>query len=246
MAGGIDWFRWHHGSVTDPKFKVVARKAGVRLGDVLAIWAFLLEKASASEKRGTFGDVDGEAIDCLLDLDDGATNRVIEAMQDRSLVDSGSISAWDKRQPKRERDDPNAAERKALQRDRQSSPDEAIENHVTPCHTTSHQKKPILEKSREEKKDINTDVGFASFWSVFPNKKAKADAFKAWSKLKPDDVLQASILKAIEIQRQGEDWRKEGGRFIPHPATWLNGRRWEDSSPTLSVVARKSIFAGAI
>lgn len=102
------------------------------------------------------------------------------------------------------------------------------------------------EKRREEKKDIHTDVGFASFWSEFPNKKAKADAFKAWSKLNPDDVLQASILKAIEIQRQGEDWRKEGGRFIPHPATWLNGRRWEDSAPTLTVVARKSIFAGAI
>ena len=27
MAGGIDWFRWHHGSVTDPKFQLVARKS---------------------------------------------------------------------------------------------------------------------------------------------------------------------------------------------------------------------------
>ena len=24
MAGCIDWFRWHHGSVTDPKFKLIA------------------------------------------------------------------------------------------------------------------------------------------------------------------------------------------------------------------------------
>ncbi len=47
MAGGIDWFRWHHGSVTDPKFQLVAHRAGVRLGDVMVVWAFVLENASA-------------------------------------------------------------------------------------------------------------------------------------------------------------------------------------------------------
>lgn len=159
MAGGIDWFRWHHGSVTDPKFLVVSRKAGVRLGDVLAVWAFLLEKASAAEKRGTFGDIDGEAVDCLLDMDEGATDRIIAAMQGRSLVDDGAISAWDKRQPKRERDDPNAAERKAIQRDRESrqqEPSVATQSNVTPCHATSHQEKPILEESRG---DISLPIG---------------------------------------------------------------------------------------
>jgi hypothetical protein len=75
----------------------------------------------------------------------------------------------------------------------------------------------------------DTDIAFQAFWSAFPNKKAKQDAFKAWSKLKPCDALQASILKAVEIQRQGEEWRKEDGRFIPHAATWINGKRWEDS-----------------
>ena len=34
MAGGIDWLRWHHGSTTDPKFALVAKRAGVRTGDV--------------------------------------------------------------------------------------------------------------------------------------------------------------------------------------------------------------------
>ena len=101
------------------------------------------------------------------------------------------------------------------------------------------------EKRREEKKDINTDHGFAAFWAVFPNKKAKQDAFKAWVKLNPCDALQASILKAIEIQSQGEDWRKEGGRFVPHPATWLNGKRWEDVQQH-GDENRMSKFAGAI
>jgi len=27
---------------------------------------------------------------------------------------------------------------------------------------------------------------------------------------------------------QSESWNRDGGRYIPHPSTWLNGRRWED------------------
>ena len=103
-------------------------------------------------------------------------------------------------------------------------------------------------KERKERNtraaSCDTDMAFQAFWIAFPNKKAKQDAFKAWSKLKPCDALQASILKAIEIQGQGEDWRKEGGRFIPHPATWLNGRRWEDSANAPG--SAPALFAGVI
>jgi len=71
-------------------------------------------------------------------------------------------------------------------------------------------------------------AGFAAFWAIYPNRKAKADAIKAWLKASPDEELQASILKAIAMQCQGEDWLKEDGRFIPHASTWLNGGRWTD------------------
>ena len=33
---------------------------------------------------------------------------------------------------------------------------------------------------------------------------------------------------AIAKQKLSDQWTKEGGQFIPHPATWLNGKRWED------------------
>ena len=117
MAGGIDWFRWHHGSVTDPKFQLAARKAGVGLTDVIAVWAFVLEKASASDVRGSFGDLDHEAIDCLFGLAEGKTLSILEQMQVRGLVADGVICAWEKRQPKREREDDTAAERKRRQRE---------------------------------------------------------------------------------------------------------------------------------
>jgi len=41
----------------------------------------------------------------------------------------------------------------------------------------------------------------------------------------------AQILKAIAVQRQSEQWQRDRGQYIPHPATWLHQRRWEDEAP---------------
>lgn len=77
----------------------------------------------------------------------------------------------------------------------------------------------------EKKPDI---FPFAEFWSVYPKKKAKQDAIKAWDKIKPDEALGKTIIKAVQSQKLTQDWIKNGGAFIPYPATYLNGRRWED------------------
>lgn len=97
-------------------------------------------------------------------------------------------------------------------------------------------------KGKEEKTRDASEL-FEVFWAQYPNRKAKQDALKAWLKLNPDEQLVASILKAVAEQSQGEDWRKEGGRFVPHAATWLNGKRWLDEPPSAPVV---NLFAGAV
>lgn len=150
MAGGIDWFRWHHGSVTDPKFQLVARKAGARLSDVLAIWAYVLEHASAADVRGEFGDLDAEAIDCLFGFDDGLTAAVLDQMGVRGLVCDGAVSSWTKRQPKREREGDISTERSRAfrQKQRQETPES---DDATPCNATQRQETPREEESREEK-----------------------------------------------------------------------------------------------
>jgi len=56
----------------------------------------------------------------------------------------------------------------------------------------------------------------------------KGHARKAWGKLKPGEALLARMLKALDWQKRSQDWRKDGGQYIPYPATWLNGERWED------------------
>jgi hypothetical protein len=69
---------------------------------------------------------------------------------------------------------------------------------------------------------------FNEFWTLYPRKESKQQAKKAWMKLKPDQALFDLIANALEYRRQTKEWLAEGGRYIPHPATWLNGRRWED------------------
>lgn len=48
------------------------------------------------------------------------------------------------------------------------------------------------------------------------------------TKLHADRDLLDAVLTALEWQTRMEAWQRDGGRYVPNPATWLNGRRWED------------------
>lgn len=69
---------------------------------------------------------------------------------------------------------------------------------------------------------------FAKFWRLYPNKKGKTAAEKAWTKLRVSDDLFTLITQGLAKQCVSAAWVKDGGQFIPHPSTWLNGKRWED------------------
>ena len=88
---------------------------------------------------------------------------------------------------------------------------------------------------------------FDAFWSAYPKKTAKAAALKAWLRAEPDDATVELILRSIAAQSKSPQWVKDGGAFIPHPATWLNGRRWEDEIERSSNPDRRpGQIAGAV
>jgi hypothetical protein len=76
------------------------------------------------------------------------------------------------------------------------------------------------------KTDTNSDTNdlFDKFWKSYPRKIAKPSAIKAWKKLKVTEVILNQMISAINVQ--GLASRDQ--QYIPHPATWLNDRRWED------------------
>jgi hypothetical protein len=74
------------------------------------------------------------------------------------------------------------------------------------------------------------DAAFAEFWAAYPRKVGKLTAQRAWSKRRPP---LSEVLAALEVWRNSGDWRREGGRYIPYPATWLNRGGWEDELPAV-------------
>lgn len=81
-------------------------------------------------------------------------------------------------------------------------------------------------------KNAHAHEAFDTFWAAYPRKTNKQAAEKAFLKLNPDETLMQTILNAIEKQKKSDQWTKDGGQYIPHPGTWLNGRRWDDEMPT--------------
>lgn len=74
---------------------------------------------------------------------------------------------------------------------------------------------------------------FKRFYAEYPKKVSRADALKAWRKIKPDTELSETIVQAVKNQIQ---WREEAeriGAFYPlwkNPSTWLNGNCWQDEN----------------
>lgn len=91
---------------------------------------------------------------------------------------------------------------------------------------TSHSSEPV----KEPKPTVIRDQldGFDKFWKLYPKKKSRKDAAKAWAKLAPNDELQQTLIAALGNHCLSEDWAKDGGRYVPNAATWLNGERWHD------------------
>jgi hypothetical protein len=72
------------------------------------------------------------------------------------------------------------------------------------------------------------DALFDRFWQAYPRRTAPARALKAWKSLKPDESLLDAMIAAIRWQSSTDQWQRG---IIPHPASWLNARRWEDEHP---------------
>ena len=69
---------------------------------------------------------------------------------------------------------------------------------------------------------------FEQFWAVYPRKIGKGEAVKSWKKMGCNNGLVERICLQVQAASKTEQWQREGGKFIPLPATWLNQSRWED------------------
>ena len=88
-------------------------------------------------------------------------------------------------------------------------------------------KLPNLTKPNQTK-EVYAQAAFDSFWAIYPKRKARNRAEAAWNKIRPDEQTIQEILAAVQAQKKSRDWVKDGGQYIPYPATWLNDGGWKD------------------
>ena len=76
---------------------------------------------------------------------------------------------------------------------------------------------------------------FLQFWDAYPKTRrvGKGAALKAWRRHRAARPPTEKIISVINALKQTEQWMRDGGQFIPHPATWLNRSGWDDEVPTL-------------
>lgn len=147
------WVRLWDDMPTDPKWRVIARRSGRPITEVIAVFCFMLTNAGAACERGTLDGWNDEDVGAALDMDAEVVSAIREAMQGKTL-DGERLTGWERRQPKRERDDDNSAERVKAFREKQRhvTPRNAD---VTPCNATKR-----LDKIREDK-IIEADASIA-------------------------------------------------------------------------------------
>lgn len=237
------WCRLYVETPSDPKLRRIAHQANATMAATLAVWTSMLAHAASNEGDG-WGTLAGwDDLDCAINLGidraivfairqemEGRTldgQRIIKWHQRQYASDSGAarMRAW--REKKREEKQSETADVTSLKRHcdvtvtAKSRGEEKIGERLT-----------SLSPSPRKRADVATDADpdFARFWHLYPRKVGKGAARKAWAAaVRRADEGAASIIAGITVQTSLDRFdTREDGRFIPHPATWLNADRWLD------------------
>lgn len=194
------WFRLYSEFATDPKIQRMSETDQRRFIMLLCM-------------RCSNGDVTlhDDDVSFQLRISNEDWNVTKAVFLSKNLIDDDNLPvAWDQRQFVSDSSAPRVAKHRAKMK-------ESCNVTVTPQNRT--------EQNRTEETKAVSPVGFTEFWIAYPKKVGKGAAEAAWKKLKPS---LSDVLHAISAQSSSDQWRKDGGQFVPNPATWLNQRRWED------------------
>jgi hypothetical protein len=74
---------------------------------------------------------------------------------------------------------------------------------------------------------------FGLFYEDYPRHEGKQAALRAWIKLAPDKAIMLAIADDMDARIEDGRWQPddpEKARYVPLPASYLNGKRWEDGS----------------
>jgi hypothetical protein len=106
---------------------------------------------------------------------------------------------------------------------------ESQKRNTEPVNNLSSEAKASSVSAKPRKAEVA--AGFLAFWQAYPKKVGKQEAIRAWSRINGKRPDLETLLAKIEELKTCEQWTKDGGRFVPNPATWLNRGGWDDELP---------------
>lgn len=237
------WCRLYIETPSDPKLRRIAHQANATMAATLAVWTSMLAHAAGNE-GDAWGTLAGwDDLDCAINLgiDRAIVFAIRQEMEGRTL-DGQHIIKWHQRQYE---SDNSAArmrawrEKKAKEKQSETPAVTSLQRHCDVTVTAKRrgeenkeerERLTSLSPSSRKRADGAPDADFNRFWTLYPRKVGKGAARKAWAAaLRRADEGAASIIAGITVQTSLDRFdTREDGRFIPHPATWLNADRWLD------------------
>lgn len=204
---------------------------------IVLIWVMLLTMAGRCNASGMIFLTENipytpKMLADELDFEENTVVLALRALEDLNMVVTNrgyfTIAGWEEYQNIEGMD--KIREQNRIRQARFKANQKALPSNVTDNVTVTQGNATDIEedKDKELEKDKEDIYPFDAFWKAYPKKKAKEAARKAWDKLKPDESLGKEIIQAVTESAKTKDWLKENGKYIPYPATYLNGKRWED------------------
>lgn len=246
------WIKVHTDALHDPKLLLLhptSRWAWIgllllcRSGNPPGTWKARSRETAAEDLNVVLSL--GDPIDNDMSPLVGDINRMVElgmiAVDGEGLV---TVLHWSARQGDLR---PSASPEKVRDRKRLSR-----------SHAMSRDVTPRVDKSRVDQKKQHPPLppspggsapqngagsleAFERFWLEYPKprRKAKWEARKAWTALRPNAETIARIMRSLAAWKASDDWTKEAGKFVPWPQKFLNRHRWEDiPDPAQSTLPR--------
>ena len=77
---------------------------------------------------------------------------------------------------------------------------------------------PIVPLEKEQR--------FNEFWELYPRKENKKKALSYYKKI--NEETHDIIMNDLKVRVNSKDWKKDKGKYVMLPTTYLNGERWND------------------
>lgn len=93
------WFRWAMSQPRTLLFMMLAKKSGMKAGDIKLVYLNLCEHAACNDPRGSVEGFDFDGSDCVWDLEEGTSRKVYDLLRQRHVIDEDDrLVGWNEEQ----------------------------------------------------------------------------------------------------------------------------------------------------